>query len=195
MEQVHVELRHENRAAHHGDIFVPRDFKHPGQVARERIVEARSSQETREILVYVPSGQNVGEAIERVLEKQAPQGSGCGQIPSGGFSEAQYHVMTKARTGIKPYVYGPPVVVYGQSTLITSSINVGRLANDSRILHCHGGFVDECGVQHGGHIILSKCVASSAGLTVRLSMFADVNLVVSADIETTFELLQPVVRK
>ena len=189
MEQIDVELHHE-----HGVADALCRFKHPGPVASERIVEARSGQESQEILVYVPSGHNVGEAVDVVLDKHSRDGSGCGHIASGGFSEVQYHVMTRAQTGIKPYIYGNPIIVYGHSTLITSSINVGRLANGSRILHCHGGFVDARGRQHGGHIILSKCVAGSAGLTIRLCMFADVNLIVSADVETTFDLLQPEVQ-
>ncbi|WP_244831971.1 hypothetical protein [Caballeronia sp. TF1N1] len=78
--------------------------------------------------------------------------------------------------------------------LIGAAITVGHKYDRTRILHCHGGFVDETGKAHGGHIILDQSYAGCDGLTVRLCLFDGVDLLVTPDIETTFDLLKPVIK-
>ncbi len=174
------------------DVFVSHGFEHPGPVRGNRVQWVGSVDRSRDLFISVGPGRNAGVAVNAALNRVASASAGCGRVISGGFGKLQYHVMTRAQKGVKPYVYGEPIVVEGESTLIASSINVGHRAEGSRILHCHGGVVDAKGTQHGGHIILDNSVAGSAGLQIRLSMFSTVDFVVAPDEETTFELLQPV---
>lgn len=166
-------------------------FKHPGPVEQSRILDVESNAHSRDICINVGAGQNIGAAVNAALDR-FDEKAGCGRIITGGFCRVQYHVMTRATEGVKPYVYGAPIVVEGESTLVTSSMNIGHLSDGARVLHCHGGFVDLNGRQHGGHIILDESVAGAAGLQIRLTLFAAVDFVASADDETTFNLLQPV---
>ncbi|MFM0342356.1 PPC domain-containing DNA-binding protein [Paraburkholderia fungorum] len=100
--------------------------------------------------------------------------------------------MTKATQGVKPFVYGAPIVCADECTLITAAITIGHRGDGTRILHCHGGFLDSSGNQHGGHIILDETVVADSPMIVRLCLFEQVDLVASPDHETTFDLLLPI---
>ncbi|WP_233858525.1 hypothetical protein [Paraburkholderia sp. HD33-4] len=173
--------------------FSTQPFVHPGQVTSPRLVDVTSGQITEELRVAVPPGANVGRALHRVLDDLGPR-AGCGRIVGGICQRIQYHVMIRAAAGVKPYVYGSPIVVDGQSMLISAAITVGHKDDGARILHCHGGFTDENGKAHGGHIILDETVAGGDGLVVRLCLFDGVDFVVTPDTETTFDLLKPVTK-
>jgi hypothetical protein len=167
-----------------------RAFAHPGRALAPRIVDAVTRRRTREWRIALPPGANLGATLHALLDGE-PAHAGCGRIDGGVCSQIQYHVMTHAAHGPKPYVYGPPIVCRGENTLIGASFNIGRRADGSRILHCHGGFVDAHGTQHGGHLILEQTLAGSDGVQLRVCLFDGVELVVAPDTETTFDLLQP----
>ena len=192
MEHVEAYRSRPNRAPNRGSESDMSGFTHPGPADEKRVLWVGTVEPCRDVIISVRPGQNVGASINAALNRIAEKAAGCGRVMSGGFSRVQYHVMTKAREGVKPYVYGTPIVINGESTVISSAINMGHRADASRILHCHGGFIDEMGSQHGGHIILDNSVAGGAGLQIRLALFGSVDFVVSLDEETTFELLQPV---
>ncbi|PLZ01274.1 hypothetical protein CY652_17185 [Burkholderia sp. WAC0059] len=173
-----------------GSTDPARPFAHPGRAAAPRILDAVTPGRTRELRIALPPGANVGAALHALLDGWPPY-AGCGRLVGGAFSQVQYHVMVHAAQGVKPYVYGPPIVCAGESTLIGAAINVGHRADGSRILHAHGGFVDEHGLQHGGHLALEQTIAAGDGVRVHLCLFDGVDLVVSPDAETTFDLLQP----
>ncbi|NIE66856.1 hypothetical protein [Burkholderia sp. Ax-1719] len=181
-----LELQAEGRGAGAHSTFV-----HPGPATGLRVLKVESNAPSRDICITVGAEQNIGAVVNVALDRIGERG-GCGRITSGGFSRVQYHVMTRATEGVKPYVYGAPRLVDGESTLVVSSINIGHLSDGARILHCHGGFVDSSGHQHGGHIILTESVAGATGLQIRLTLFAAVDFVAGPDDETTFNLLAPV---
>lgn len=173
--------------------FGNQTFTHPGQITLPRMIDVAPGHVSEEIRVSVPGGANVGLAINRVLDNYGLP-AGCGRIVGGVCERVQYHVIVHATEGVKPYVYGEPIVLSGQSMLIGATITIGRKDDSSRVLHCHGGFVDENGKAHGGHIILDGTVAGRDGLAVRLCIFDGVDMVVMPDPETTFDLLKPVVK-
>lgn len=168
-------------------------FVHPGTAGAPRVLDAATQALTREFSVTLPAGTRVGPALRRLLDGWHA-GAGCGRIVGGTCAKIQYHVMEHATEGSRPYVYGPPIACNGESTVIGAAITVGHRADGTRILHCHGGFVDADGEHHGGHVILDETVVSGGGLQVRLCVFDDIDLVVSPDAETHFDLLQPVRR-
>jgi hypothetical protein len=165
--------------------------KHPGRAETPRVLDASTSERTREFRIALPGGTRVGAALRRLLDGWHAD-AGCGRIAAGACARVQYHVMMHAAHGLRPYVYGPPIVCTGESTLIGAAITIGRRQDGTHILHCHGGFVDEQGQHHGGHVILDETFAAAAGLHIRLCLFKGIGLVVSSDAETAFDLLQPV---
>lgn len=171
--------------------FAASRFTHPGSVSWPRIVEVTTLAGTRDIRISLPPGSRVGAGLHQVLDA-LPNAGGCGRIVDGMCSTIHYHVITQAARGAKPYVYGAPIVCGGTCTLISAAITIGHRADGQRILHCHGGFVDERGTQHGGHIVLDETVVAGDAMIVRLCLFDDVDLVVSPDQETAFDLLLPV---
>lgn len=166
-------------------------FVHPGPADAPRVLDAATPRRTRELNVVLPAGARVGAALRALLDGWHA-GAGCGRIVGGSCAQVQYHVMTHAVEGPRPYVYGPPIVCGGENTLIGAAITIGRREDGARILHCHGGFVDAAGRHHGGHLILDETFTGGEGLHVRLCLFDGIDLVVSPDAETTFDLLQPV---
>jgi hypothetical protein len=156
-----------------------------------RVLDAATPRLTREFNIRLPAGTHVGPALRHLLDGWRA-GAGCGRIVGGTCATVRYHMMEHATEGSRPYVYGPPVACNGESTVIGAAITIGHRADGTRILHCHGGFVDAHGGHHGGHVILDETVASGDGLRVRLCVFDDIDLVVSPDAETHFDLLQPV---
>jgi hypothetical protein len=166
---------------------------HPGAAQAPRVLDATTTRSTRELGLTLPAGMRVGPALRALLDRWGAQ-SGCGRIVGGACARIQYHVMARATDGSRPYVYGAPIVCTGDSTLISAAITIGRRADGSRILHCHGGFVDAHGRQHGGHVILDETLVGGEGLRVRMCLFDGVDFVVSPDTETHFDLLQPVGR-
>ncbi|RAR48835.1 hypothetical protein C7401_14818 [Paraburkholderia unamae] len=164
---------------------------HPGRAQAPRVLDATTGNRTREFNVILPGGTRVGAALRGLLDGWGA-GAGCGRIVAGACARVQYHVMTHATEGPRPYVYGPPIVTSGENTLIGAAITIGRREDGVRILHCHGGFVDAQGRHHGGHVILDETFAAATGLHIRLCLFDGIDLVVSPDAETTFDLLQPV---
>jgi hypothetical protein len=165
-------------------------FTHPGTPSDPRIIDVTTTTGMRDLRISLPALTNVGSALHRVLDAY-PRSGGCGRIVYGLCSTIHYHVMTKATQGVKPFVYGAPIVCDGESTLITAAITIGHRSDGTRILHCHGGFLDSSGNQHGGHIILDETVVADSPMIVRLCLFEQVDLVSSPDIETTFDLLLP----
>lgn len=168
-------------------------FAHPGIAQSPRVLDAATRNLTREFNLTLPAGARVGPALRRLLDGWHAD-AGCGRIVGGSCATIQYHVMEQAAEGSRPYVYGPPIACSGESTVIGAAITIGRRNDGTRILHCHGGFVDADGEHHGGHVILDETVASGDGLHVRLCVFDGIDLVVSPDAETHFDLLQPVRR-
>ncbi|HKT96530.1 MAG TPA: hypothetical protein VJS30_08355 [Paraburkholderia sp.] len=166
-------------------------FVHPGHAEAPRVLDAATLNRTREFNLTLPAGTRVGAALRALLDDLGA-GAGCGRIAGGTCAQVQYHVITRAADGPRPYVYGAPIVCRGESTLIGAAITIGRRADGARILHCHGGFVDAHGQHHGGHVNLDETLASGRGLRVRLCLFEGIQLVVSSDAETAYDLLQPV---
>jgi hypothetical protein len=166
---------------------------HPGRAESPRVLDVATSHGTRELSIALPAGARVGATLRALLDGWNAQ-SGCGRIMGGSCAQIQYHVMARATQGPRPYIYGPPIVCDGENTLIGAAITIGKRADGTRILHCHGGFVDSHGRQHGGHLILDETFVAGAGLHLHLCLFDGIDLVVSPDAETTFDLLQPVIR-
>jgi hypothetical protein len=164
---------------------------HPGRAETPRVLDAATTNRTREFSLTLPGGTRVGAALRALLDGWQA-GAGCGRIVAGACAQVQYHVMMHATQGPRPYVYGPPIVCNGECTLVGAAITLGRRTDGARILHCHGGFVDAKGRHHGGHVILDETIAAQAGLHLRLCLFDGIDLVVSPDAETAFDLLQPV---
>ncbi|ANB75298.1 hypothetical protein AYM40_23195 [Paraburkholderia phytofirmans OLGA172] len=166
-------------------------FTHPGTACAPRVVDVTTTTGTRDLRISLPALASVGPALHRVLDAY-PNSGGCGRIVYGLCGTIQYHVMTKATQGVKPFVYGAPILCALECTLITAAITIGHRGDGKRILHCHGGFLDSSGTQHGGHIILDETVVAGSPMIVRLCLFEQVDLVASPDHETTFDLLLPI---
>ncbi|MCY0388975.1 hypothetical protein OVY01_17535 [Robbsia sp. Bb-Pol-6] len=170
----------------------PAYFVHPGTPTWPRLIDSESMPRGAELRIVVPAHANVGAALRQAL---SPRGtvSGCGRVAAGSLSSLQYHVIV-ATAGDAPFGYGSPIKCDGELTLVTAAVTLGRKPDGAQILHCHGGFIDAAGKQHGGHIALDACVAGLDGLVVRVCLFDDIEYVISPDDETRFDLLTPVHR-
>jgi hypothetical protein len=171
-----------------GDRFI-----HPGAPTYPRIAEIESTAPPWELRIVIPAGTNVGTALRRALAISGAA-SGCGRIAGGTLSSLAYHVIVKARDGQKPFVYGAPIECHGDLTLVAATITLGRTVDGTQIIHCHGGFIDLDGRQHGGHVVLDRSVAGAHGLVLRLCLFAQTEFVLRTDHETTFDLLSPMLK-
>lgn len=169
-------------------------FAHPGRAEEPRVLDVESSEHTRELNVTLPRGTRVGGALRGLLDRWSAS-AGCARIMAGACSRIRYHVVIGATQGPRPHVYGPPIEYCGPGTLVGATITIGRGRDGVRILHCHGGFIDAQGQQRGGHVNLDETIAGDAGLQLRLCLFGGIDIVVSHDTETAYDLLQPIRRQ
>jgi len=165
-------------------------FAHPGVPTLPRLIKSESISRSTELRIAIPAYANVGASLRNALLAWGPV-SGCGRITAGSLSSLQYHVIIKASDGIKPFVYGSPIKCDGDLTLVTAAITLGRSAAGVQVLHCHGGFIDKAGGQHGGHLALDASFAGEDGLVIRVCLFHEIEYVITPDPETNFDLLTP----
>lgn len=165
-----------------------RRFTHPGTPSLPRLERVQASH-TSELRLRLEPGTNVGEALIAELTKRGVS-SGCGRILSGSTSHLQYHVIIKASGGDKPFIYGPAIVIDEPATLLASTLTLGRTADGLPLVHCHGGFTVG-GSPLGGHFALDKTIVGHGGMTLVLSLFDGVEMVVGPDSETNYSILGP----
>lgn len=167
-----------------------RVFIHGGepQAPRRLDLEVANGEELR---IVLPLASNVSEGLLAAL-KGRRYGSAVGRILCGGAAHLSYHRMVVTENAERPYDYGAPVVLDGYITFISGAITVGKDAQGEPLLHCHAGFLDRDGRQHGGHLVLNKLVVGSENLVIRLCLFDQVAYQSQPDSETHFNLLHPV---
>lgn len=173
-----------------GDV---RHFIHAGECQQPRLLEQETARGTEWRVTLVP-GTNVGEALGKLLAT-AHFSSGVGRLLSGGASHLAYHRMVVTQSLEKPFDYGAPIVLDGYITFISGALTIGRDATGTVLLHCHAGFIDRDGVQHGGHLVLNRLVVGGTPLTLTLCLFQRVRYEVTPDSETLFNLLHPVIQE
>lgn len=170
-----------------------RTFIHGGVPQGPRLLDCEVPH-SEELRIVLPLASNVAEGILKALEGRQ-YGSAVGRILCGGAAHLSYHRMVVTRDEQRPYDYGAPVVLDGYITFISGAITVGRDAQGAPLLHCHAGFIDRDGRQHGGHLVLNRLVVGSEELVIRLCLFDQVAYQVQPDAETHFNLLHPVFKE
>jgi hypothetical protein len=173
-----------------GDV---RHFVHAGTPVLPRLLDCEVA-ESEELRIVLAPGTNVGQTLLEVLSGRR-YCSAVGRLLSGGASHLAYHRMVVTTSEDKPYDYGAPVVLDGYITFVSGAITVGRDAEGKTLLHCHAGFIDREGEQHGGHLVLDRIVVGNESLVVRLCLFEHVAYQVKPDEETHFNLLHPVLQE
>lgn len=170
-----------------------RVFIHGGEPQQPRLLdcEVPASEELR---VVLPLACNVAEGLLKVLEGRR-YGSAVGRILCGGAAHLSYHRMVTTQDQHRPYDYGQAVVLDGYITFVSGALTVGRDAAGVPLLHCHAGFLDRDGQQHGGHLVLDRLIVGSEPLVLRLCLFDQVAYQVQPDAETHFNLLHPVIQE
>lgn len=167
-----------------------RMFFHSGESERPRHLECEATG-GKELRIILPLACNVAEGLLKALQDRK-FGSAVGRILCGGASHVSYHRMVVTGKIDRPYDYGAPVLLDGYITFISGAITVGRDAKGDVLLHCHAGFLDREGNQHGGHLLLNKVIVGSEKLVIRLCLFDEVAYQSQPDSETTFNLLHPI---
>ncbi|MHC6226246.1 PPC domain-containing DNA-binding protein [Pseudomonas sp. X10] len=168
-------------------------FIHGGQPRQPRLLECEVSH-GEELRIVLPLACNVAEGLLEALEGRRYR-SAVGRILCGGAAHLSYHRMVTTSNIQRPYDYGQPVVLDGYITFISGALTVGRDAAGAPLLHCHAGFIDRDGHQHGGHLVLDRLVVGSEALVIRLCLFDQVAYQVQPDAETHFNLLHPVLQE
>ncbi|MEX5686516.1 hypothetical protein [Pseudomonas silesiensis] len=167
-----------------------RTFIHEGPPLSPRLLDLEVPY-SEELRIVLPLASNVAAGVLEALEGRR-YSSAVGRILCGGAAHLSYHRMIVTGKPERPYDYGQPVVLDGYITFISGAITVGRDAQGAPLLHCHAGFLDRDGEQHGGHLVLDKLIVGSEPLTIRLCLFDQVAYQVQPDAETHFNLLHPV---
>ncbi|KTC48915.1 hypothetical protein AO269_25140 [Pseudomonas putida] len=167
-----------------------RVFVHGGPAQQPRRLD-RSVAQGEELRLVLPLACNVGAGVLQALQGRR-YGSAVGRILCGGAAHLSYHRMVVTDKPERPYDYGAPVVLDGYITFISGAITVGRDAQNKPLLHCHAGFLDRDGQQHGGHLLLDRLVVGSEKLVIRLCLFDHVAYQSQPDAETHFSLLHPI---
>jgi hypothetical protein len=170
-----------------------RHFIHGGISQQPRRLDCEAAQ-GEELRIVLAPGTNVGKTLVDVLDGRR-YASAVGRLLSGGASHLAYHRMVVTTSEQKPYDYGAPVVLDGYITFVSGAITVGRSPEGKPLLHCHAGFIDREGGQHGGHLVLDRIIVGSEPLVIRLCLFNQVAYQVEPDDETHFNLLQPVLQE
>jgi len=173
-----------------GDV---RTFNHGGEQELPRLLDCEVPL-SEELRIVLPLATNVGQGLLQALQGRR-YSSAVGRILCGGAAHLSYHRMIETDNPARPFDYGAPVQLEGYITFISGAITVGRDAEGKPLLHCHAGFIDREGHQHGGHLILDKLIVGSEPLVVRLCLFDQVAYQVQPDPETHFNLLHPVVKE
>jgi hypothetical protein len=173
-----------------GDV---RTFFHEGEPQLPRVLDCEVPH-CEELRIVLPLAANVGESLQRILQGRRFS-SAVGRILCGGASHLSYHRMVETGSVARPFDYGAPVVLDGYITFISGALTVGRDPQGKPLLHCHAGFIDREGNQHGGHLVLDKLVVGSEPLIVRLCLFDQVAYQQQPDDETHFNLLHPVLQE
>ena len=178
---------------HFADRAGVRTFIHGGPPLSPRRLDLEVAY-SQELRIVLPAGSNVAAGVLKALEGRR-YGSAVGRLLSGSAAHLSYHRMVVTDTPERPYDYGQPVVLDGYVTFISGAITVGRDAQGTPLLHCHAGFLDRHGEQHGGHLVLSTLIDGSEPLVMRLCLFDQVTYQVQPDAETHFNLLHPVLQE
>ncbi len=164
-------------------------FHHPGLAAHPRVLAALVRQPS-EIRVEIPSGRCAGVELRALATRYAFAGA-TGRISSGTASALQYHLVTQAMQGERPYVYGAPMLETGEVALLHGSITIGRNHSGGVELHCHGAFVSTDGRLHGGHFDLDRLEVGQESLILHLCTSEDVGFAKYDDAETRYTLFGP----
>jgi hypothetical protein len=167
-----------------------RHFVHEGAPQQPRLLDLEVDH-GEELRIVLPPAANVGQSLLEILSRRR-FGSAVGRILSGGASHLAYHRMVTTESDERPFDYGPPIVVEYYITFIGGAITVGRDAQGKLLLHCHAGFIDRDGQQHGGHLVLDRLVVGNEPLLIHLCLFDQVAYQVRPDDETHFNLLHPI---
>ncbi|MCO7515202.1 hypothetical protein NJF44_03700 [Pseudomonas guariconensis] len=167
-----------------------RHFIHSGQPKQPRLLDCEVA-DCEELRIVLPQACNVASALLDALSGHSYR-SAVGRILCGTAARLSYHRMVTTRDTQRPYDYGRPVELDGCITFISGALTVGRDARGAPLLHCHAGFIDRHGQQHGGHLVLDRLVVGSDPLVLRLCLFEQVAYQVQPDAETHFNLLHPV---
>lgn len=173
-----------------GDV---RTFQHEGEQQLPRVLDCEVPP-GEELRIVLPLAANVGQALVQILAGRRFS-SAVGRILCGGASHLSYHRMVETPSLARPYDYGAPVRLEGYITFISGALTVGRDPQGQPLLHCHAGFIDRDGQQHGGHLVLDKLVVGSEPLIIRLCLFDQVAYQQQPDDETHFNLLHPVLQE
>jgi hypothetical protein len=172
-------------------LLKARRFTHPGTPTLPRLISVETPT-TRDVLLRLAPGCNVGQVLSRYVDTQNIW-SGCGRVLSGGTRRLQYHVIIQAEKGNKPYVYGGPITIDMPATWVAATLTIGRSVDGAPLLHCHGGFA--VGNESlGGHFALNDTIVGDEGMTVALTIFDGVDMVVTDDSETNYAILSPRLR-
>lgn len=170
-----------------------RVFIHGGQPQGPRLLDCEV-QHSEELRVVLPLASNVAAGLLQALEGRRYR-SAVGRILCGGAAHLSYHRMITTANPQRPYDYGQALVLDGYITFVSGAITVGRDAQGAPLLHCHAGFIDRDGHQHGGHLVLDRLIVGSEPLVIRLCLFDEVAYQVQPDAETHFNLLHPVLQE
>lgn len=173
-----------------GDV---RTFHHEGEQVLPRVLDCEVPH-SEELRIVLPLATQVGPELIRILSGRRFS-SAVGRILCGGASHLSYHRMVETGQVARPFDYGAPVVLDGYITFISGALTVGRDPAGKPLLHCHAGFIDREGTQHGGHLVLDKLVVGSEPLIIRLCLFDQVAYQQQPDDETHFNLLHPVIQE
>ncbi|MBF8746808.1 hypothetical protein ACQKO7_19725 [Pseudomonas putida] len=170
-----------------------RHFIHAGLAQQPRLLDCEVAR-SQELRIELPLACNVAEGLLAVLRDCNYQ-SAVGRILCGAAAHLSYHRMVTTCDRQRPYDYGQPVVLDGYITFISGALTVGRDASGAPLLHCHAGFIDRDGQQHGGHLVLNRLIVGNEPLVIRLCLFDRVAFEAQPDAETQFNLLHPVLKE
>lgn len=178
---------------HFKDSNGVRMFVHAGEPQGRRLLDLEV-QSSNELRIVLPLGSNVGAELVAALQGQQFS-SAVGRILCGGAGHLSYHRMESTDKLCRPYDYGTPVVLDGYITFISGSIIIGRDTCGELLFHCHAGFIDRNGCQHGGHVLLNQLFVGSENLVIQLCLFDNVTYQLQPDGETHFTLFYPVLQE
>jgi predicted DNA-binding protein with PD1-like motif len=164
----------------------PTLLRHPGPVARERVVSVATQLAEHEY--ELPAGARLLDAVADLLARTASVGA-VGELVGGTLEAFDYFVPALGAPGGAVATFSDPHSGAAPARLIRGGVTIGRRAGEV-FAHSHAVFEGRDGALRAGHL-MPESVVLGAGVTARLAASADVRYEVAPDPETTMSLFTP----
>ena len=166
----------------------PRTIVHPGPYSAVRIEHMQSGR-ARHFRLCLPQGRSIHDAIVESLSSVGVESASM-TLLHGDLSELAFCLARPDFTGRVVATYGALEVAHS-AQFIFGNATLGKLPEDTPVIHCHAAFRLTDGSVRGGHLLTDKSIVGASPVIVVATSLDGFDLRLAVDEETQMPLLRP----